>query len=289
MSRSSSQAVIRPRDWLARAQAVIDATCADLAPADAATLRSAFRRLARAVRALPMTAVRIPLAFNSSLLGQLTRLRTTTGVSREAWEGALRQVFAVLSAAGLAREPRNVDVRGQRRSTAVALDPEAFALLPRLQALRTRLLQMDAPFDRHEETAVVGAVLSTVVFSGITIPHLREALVCLERDALDVDIGCLMLPVRGSASCVTPGPRCQQRFALHPVSLIHWGRLLLCRPHDVPESSAPTHPLLPSGWRDPKQLRAALRRTLKAAGFPTWPRFLRTVRIEMLLTIQAPV
>jgi integrase len=287
--RSSSQTVMLPRDWLARAQAVIDATCADLAPADAAVLRSAFRRLARAVRALPMTAVRIPLAFPPSLLGPLTRLRTKMGVSREVWEGALRQLFAVLSAAGLAREPRNVDVRGQRRSTAVALDPEAFALLPRLQTLRAQLMLMGAPSDCHEETAVVGAVLGTVVFSGITIPHLRETLVSLERDALEVDTGCLTLPVRGPASCVASGPPCQQRFALHPVSLLHWGRLLLCRPQDVPESSAPTHPLLTSGWRDPKRLRAALRRTLKAAGFPTWPRFLGTVRIEMLLTTQAPV
>ena len=286
---SSSQTVMLPRHWLARAQTVIDATCTDLAPADAAMLRSAFRRLARAVRALPMTAVRVPLAFPPSLLGSLTRLRRKTGVSGEVWEGALRQLFAVLSAAGLAREPRNVDVRGQRRSTAVALDPEAFALLPQLQDLRAQLMHMGAPSNRHEETAVVGAVLGSVVFSGITIPHLSETLVSLERDALEVDIGCLTLPVRGPASCLAFDPPCQQRFALHPVSLLHWGRLLLCRPQDVPESSAPTHPLLPSGWRDPKRLRAALRRTLKAAGFPTWRRFLRTVRIEMLLTAEAPV
>jgi len=289
--RSQSQTVRHPRDWLVRAQVVIDTACTDLAPADAAMLRSALRRLARAVRALPITEVRIPLVFSPSLLGPLTRLRTTTGVSREVWEGTLRQLFAVLSAAGLAREPRNVDVRRQRRSTAVPLDPEAFALLPRLQALREQLLPMHigAPSDRHEETTVVGAVLATVVFSGITIPSLRETLASLERDALEVDTECLTLPVRGPASCVASGPPCQQRFALHPVSLLHWGRLLLCRPQDLPESSAPTHPLLPSGWRDPKRLRAALRRTLKAAGFPTWLRFLRTVRIEMLLTTQAPV
>jgi integrase len=194
----------------------------------------------------------------------------------------------VLSAAKLAREPRNIDVRGQRRPTAVALDPEAFALLPRLRALREQLLHMGAPSDRHEETAVVGAVLGTVVFSGITIPHLRETLVSLERDALEADAGCLTLPV-SPASSMASGPQCQQRFALHPMSLLHWGRLLLCRPQDVPESSAPTQPLLPPAWRDPNRLRAALRVTLKTGGFTTWPSLLRTVRIEMLLTTQAPV
>src|SRR5215467_3503615 len=82
---SPSQAVRHPRDWLVRAQAVIDTACTDLAPADAAMLRSALRRLARALRALPMTDVRMPLVFSPSLLGSLTRLRTQAGVSRELW------------------------------------------------------------------------------------------------------------------------------------------------------------------------------------------------------------
>jgi integrase len=288
---SGSRTSIRLGDWLAQAQAVVDAAGADLVAADSATFRSAFRRLARAVRALPITNIQLPLVLTSSTLGPLIRLRTRTSASRATWERALRQLFAVLSVAGLAREPRHFRVRSQRRSTAVVLDPEAFELLPKLRALRAQLLHAKlAPLDRdEEETAVVGAVLGIVIFSGITLPHLRETLVALERDALDVDSGCLTLSVRRGASRVAANPTCWQRFALHPWSVLLWGRLLLRLPQEAPRPHSEECFLLPPGWRNVKRLRGALRVTLKTAGFPTWQRFLQTVRIEMLLTTQAPV
>jgi integrase len=282
--------LVSQREWLIRAKTAVGSLATTLMSGEAALVRSVFRRMARIVRKTSGAEIALPLRFTPSQMRPLLRLRDPSSPSTHAWEDAMERVFEALRAIGLLRPPHSFSVRRERRALAVVLDPEAFALLPALHRLREQVLQAPSgPEHERQDAGLVRAVLGTVAFSGITLPHLRETLARVDECALDLDAGCLILPVRPLASGRHAAMASWRRFPLDTQSVLLWGRPLLAIRREPLKRGPQNYPLLPGAWTDPLRLRKAVRQALQKMGFPSWRLFLKTARLDALLASLPPV
>jgi integrase len=178
----------------------------------------------------------------------------------------------------------------QRRALATELRVDAFARVTQVRRLARALLKPIAagPAEVRETAAVVGAVLGTIVWSGVTGPFVWQALARLRQDQLDLSIGVLVLEAGEPDGSSRPGTGRTLRVPLHPFSVLQWGRLqLIHRGRD--EARDRDVRVLPSHWRTPDRLRLAVYQIVRDAGLGPWALFLRTVRIFHLLGPLAPI
>jgi integrase len=194
---------------------------------------------------------------------------------------------AELSATPPARAP---GLLRQRRGLATELRIDAFARVTQLRALAGRLLEPIAagPAEAREREAVIGALLGTIVWSGVTVPFIWQALARLRRDQLDLSTGVLTLETGELDGSSTSGNCRRLRVPLHPFSVLLWGRLQIVHRRGDKAQELDAY-VLPVRWRIRNQLRLAVHQVVRDAGLGPWALFLRTVRILVLLGPLAPI
>jgi integrase len=142
-----------------------------------------------------------------------------------------------------------------------------------VRRLATRLLEApNGPLPAREIVAV-NAVMGTIIWSGLTLPGLCEALSTLRREQLELEAGVLVLP--GTSF---PG----QRFVLDPRSAVLWGQLLLLRARRPDWEDPPGDLVLPPEVRDPRQLRARIRQMITTERLGCWTAFMTAVQLRLL-------
>ena len=107
----------------------------------------------------------------------------------------------------------------QRRALALRLGHGTLSLVPPVRRLAASFLETSAGSPCLEAVAL-RAVIGTIVWSGLTLPSLCEALSGLRHHQLEFDNGVLVLARTGFPT---------QRFHLDPRSLVLWGWVLLLR------------------------------------------------------------
>jgi integrase len=150
----------------------------------------------------------------------------------------------------------------QRRALALRLGHGTLSLVPHVRRLAASFLGTSAGAPCLEAVAL-RAVIGTIVWSGLTLPSLCEALSGLRRHQLQFDHGVLLLARTGFPT---------QRFHLDPRSLVLWGWVLLLRAQE-PDWKEVDPPVLPARWRDPRRLRAGVEKIIATAGSRSWTVF----------------
>lgn len=182
------------------------------------------------------------------------------------------------------------DILRQRRQLATELHVDAFARVTQLRVLARRLLEPIAagPADARAREAAIGAVLGTIVWSGVTVPFIWRALAGLRQDQLDLSTGVLTLETGELDGSSTPRNGRRLRVALHPFSVLLWGRLQIIHRRGEKAHELDAY-VLPLRWRTADQLRLAVHQVVRDVGLGPWSLFLRTVRILHLLGPLAPI